>query len=71
MSEKAMTVRLPAGLKEALDAYVEDNGLKVQTFVARAIADKLDELEDVRDSVAAIEADDWMTAQEFDEALGL
>ena len=74
MSDKdtaMMTVRLPGDLKEALDGYLDGAGLKMQAFVAKVLAEKLEELQDVADSVAAIEADEWMTADEFDEAMGL
>ena len=71
MSERTLTVRLPTSLRDALDAFVDKHGLKMQTLVANAIADKLEELQDIRDSNDVIRRNDFVSLEDAKKELGI
>jgi hypothetical protein len=49
MGAKQLATKIDEKVKEALDSFCEERGLKIGRFVEDAILDKLEEYEDVSD----------------------
>jgi hypothetical protein len=49
MGAKQLATKIDEDIKDALDAFCEDRGLKINRFIEDAILDKLEEYEDVSD----------------------
>lgn len=49
MGAKQLATKIDEKVKEALDAFCEERGLKIGRFVEDAILDKLEEYEDLSD----------------------
>lgn len=49
MGAKQLATKIDERVKEALDSFCEERGLKIGRFVEDAILDKLEEYEDVSD----------------------
>jgi hypothetical protein len=49
MGAKQLATKIDEKIKEALDSFCEEKGLKINKFLEDAILDKLEEYEDVAD----------------------
>ena len=49
MGAKQLATKIDENIKDALDAFCEERGLKINRFIEDAILDKLEEYEDVSD----------------------
>lgn len=49
MAVKQLATKIDESVKEALDAFCEEKGLKIGRFLEDAILDKLEEYEDISD----------------------
>jgi hypothetical protein len=49
MGAKQLATKIDENIKDALDAFCEEKGLKINRFLEDAILDKLEEYEDVSD----------------------
>ncbi|MGE4131833.1 MAG: hypothetical protein AB7F86_09340 [Bdellovibrionales bacterium] len=49
MAAKQLATKIDARVKDALDSFCEERGLKLGRFIEDAILDKLEEFEDVSD----------------------
>jgi hypothetical protein len=49
MSTKQLATKIDEKIKDALDSFCEERGLKINRFLEDAILDKLEEYEDVSD----------------------
>lgn len=49
MAAKQLATKIDGNVKEALDRFCEERGLKIGRFVEDAILDKLEEHEDIAD----------------------
>ena len=49
MGAKQLATKIDEDIKNALDAFCEDRGLKINRFIEDAILDKIEEYEDVSD----------------------
>lgn len=49
MGSKQLATKIDEDIKDALDAFCDDRGLKINRFIEDAILDKLEEYEDVSD----------------------
>lgn len=49
MAAKQLATKIDEKIKEALDSFCEERGLKINRFLEDAILDKLEEYEDVTD----------------------
>ena len=50
MTTKQLVTKIDKNIKDALDSFCEERGLKINKFLEDAIMDKLEEYEDVSDS---------------------
>lgn len=49
MAAKQLATKIDEHIKEALDSFCEERGLKINRFIEDAILDKLEEYEDISD----------------------
>ena len=49
MGTKQLATKIDGSIKDALDAFCEERGLKINRFIEDAILDKIEEFEDVSD----------------------
>lgn len=49
MAAKQLATKIDETIKDALDAFCEENGLKINRFLEDAILDKIEEYEDLSD----------------------
>lgn len=49
MAAKQLATRIDEHIKDALDAFCEEKGLKINRFLEDAILDKIEEYEDLSD----------------------
>ena len=49
MGAKQLATKIDEKIKDALDSFCEEKGLKINKFLEEAILDKLEEYEDVSD----------------------
>lgn len=49
MGAKQLATKIDENIKDALDSFCEEKGLKINKFLEEAILDKLEEYEDVSD----------------------
>ena len=49
MGAKQLATKIDENIKDALDSFCEEKGLKINKFLEDAILDKLEEYEDVAD----------------------
>lgn len=49
MAAKQLATKIDENIKDALDSFCEERGLKINKFLEDAILDKLEEYEDVAD----------------------
>ena len=49
MGAKQLATKIDEDIKDALDAFCEEKGLKINRFLEDAILDKLEEYEDISD----------------------
>lgn len=49
MGAKQLATKIDADIKDALDSFCEDRGLKINRFLEDAILDKIEEYEDISD----------------------
>lgn len=49
MGAKQLATKIDENIKDALDSFCEEKGLKINKFLEDAILDKLEEYEDVSD----------------------
>lgn len=49
MAAKQLATKIDENIKDALDSFCEERGLKINRFLEDAILDKLEEYEDVTD----------------------
>ena len=49
MGAKQLATKIDENIKDALDSFCEERGLKINKFLEDAILDKLEEYEDVSD----------------------
>jgi hypothetical protein len=49
MGAKQLATKIDEDIKDALDAFCEERGLKINRFIEDAILDKIEEFEDVSD----------------------
>lgn len=49
MGAKQLATKIDENIKDALDSFCEERGLKINKFLEDAILDKLEEYEDVAD----------------------
>ena len=49
MAAKQLATKIDEDIKDALDAFCEERGLKINRFIEDAILDKIEEYEDVSD----------------------
>jgi hypothetical protein len=49
MGAKQLATKIDENIKDALDAFCEEKGFKINRFIEDAIIDKLEEYEDVSD----------------------
>ena len=49
MGSKQLATKIDSTIKDALDLFCEDRGLKINRFLEDAILDKIEEYEDVSD----------------------
>lgn len=49
MGAKQLATKIDENIKDALDAFCEERGLKINRFIEDAILDKIEEYEDVSD----------------------
>ena len=49
MGAKQLATKIDENIKDALDAFCEERGLKINRFIEDAILDKIEEFEDVSD----------------------
>ena len=73
IKEKLVGARIPASLKEVLDKYCKEHGVKMNFFVVHAIREKLLEVVEDEDDIKVIserlKKPDFATAQEFNDYL--
>lgn len=49
MGAKQLATKIDEDIKDALDSFCEDRGLKINRFLEDAILDKIEEYEDISD----------------------
>lgn len=49
MGAKQLATKIDEDIKDALDSFCEERGLKINHFIEDAILDKLEEFEDISD----------------------
>jgi hypothetical protein len=49
MAAKQLATKIDENIKDALDSFCEEKGLKINKFLEDAILDKLEEYEDISD----------------------
>jgi uncharacterized protein YaaN involved in tellurite resistance len=49
MGAKQLATKIDENIKDALDAFCEERGLKINRFIEDAILDKIEEFEDITD----------------------
>ncbi len=49
MGAKQLATKIDENIKDALDSFCEEKGLKINKFLEEAILDKLEEYEDISD----------------------
>ena len=49
MGAKQLATKIDEDIKDALDSFCEDRGLKINRFLEEAILDKIEEYEDISD----------------------
>lgn len=49
MGAKQLATKIDEDIKNALDSFCEDRGLKINRFLEEAILDKIEEYEDISD----------------------
>ena len=69
MPKTTLTHRIDVALKDAIDAYCQESGRTLQSFVEQTLMEKLEELEDIRDATEASQSDDWVSLDEFSKAI--
>ena len=71
--EKLIGARIPSVLKESLDKYCTEHGVKMSFFVSQAIREKLEEvIEDENDLMViqeSLKKPDLATSEEFNNYL--
>lgn len=71
--EKLIGARIPSALKESLDKYCTEHGVKMSFFVSQAIREKLEEvIEDENDLTMIqerLKKPDFATSEEFNDYL--
>ena len=65
MAAKQLATKIDEHVKDALDAFCEERGLKINRFIEDAILDKLEEYEDISD-LKKLRSDSF---KPFDEVL--
>jgi hypothetical protein len=73
IKEKLIGARIPVPLKETLDKYCREHGIKMNFFVVHAIKEKLlesiEDEDDIRVVTERLKKPDFATAREFSDYL--